>query len=162
MKEGKSKADLVRKHICFIFFVVCLSLLVSCNQEKTGWKGTIEEKDGVTIVNNPKEPLYTEDLIILEEDLSIGKAEGEETYTFNRVFGMDVDEDGRIFVKTYERVDDKKSDFYFDVFDSEGKFMTRFSHWIKPHVWKKGNVYTIEKDDDDFPVVKRYKVTWNY
>lgn len=75
---------------------------------------------------------------------------------------ISVDEDGRIFVKTYERVDDKKSDFYFDVFDSEGKYIAKFKSWIRPHVWKKGKVYTIESNPDGFPVVKRYKVTWDY
>lgn len=75
---------------------------------------------------------------------------------------LSVDDDGRIFVKTYERVGENERDFYFDVFDPEGRFIIKFSHWIKPQVWKKGKVYTIESDDDGFPVVKRYKVTWNY
>jgi hypothetical protein len=29
-----------------------------CSSQKTEWKGTIEEMDGVTVIKNPKEPMY--------------------------------------------------------------------------------------------------------
>jgi hypothetical protein len=32
-----------------------------CSSQKTEWHGTIEEADGVTVVKNPKEPMYGEE-----------------------------------------------------------------------------------------------------
>jgi len=55
--------------------IICFS---SCGQQKTEWKGTIEEVNGIMVVKNPKEPVYSEDLCVVEEELSIGEAEGDE------------------------------------------------------------------------------------
>jgi hypothetical protein len=61
---------------------------VSCVQQKTEWKGSIEEKDGVRIVKNPKEPMYDEGVFQVEENLSIGIREGNENYMFSQA-GID-------------------------------------------------------------------------
>ena len=63
----------MKKHIYFILLIICFFILVSCNQKKTDWKGTIEKIDGVAVVNNPKEPMYGEESFVLEEELSIGE-----------------------------------------------------------------------------------------
>ena len=42
----------MKKHIYFILFIACLFLLVSCNQQKAEWKGTIKEEDGVKRILN--------------------------------------------------------------------------------------------------------------
>ena len=68
----------MKKHIYSTLFIACFFLLVSCSQQKTKWKGTIEEKDGVIIVKNPREPMYTENVFSLEEELTIGEADGPE------------------------------------------------------------------------------------
>jgi hypothetical protein len=70
------------------------------------------------------------------------------------------DEEGRIFVQTHEKTQDGERDYY-DVFDSEGKYIARISLKYRPVAWKKNKLYTIEENEDGFPVVKRYKVTWN-
>jgi hypothetical protein len=31
-----------------------------------------------------------------------------------------------------------------------------------PRFWKNGKLYTIEDDDQGFPSVKRYKVSWDF
>ena len=61
-----------------ILFFSAFTMLFSCGAQKARWKGTIEEVDGVTVVKNPKEPMYGEDVFNLEEELSIGEAEGSE------------------------------------------------------------------------------------
>jgi len=61
-----------------IIFLLVLIVFVSCQKQEAEWKGTIEEVDGVTIVKNPKEPMYGQDIFSLEEELSIGEAEGRE------------------------------------------------------------------------------------
>ena len=71
------------KLISIVLFLSVIIMLVSCGRQKSEWKGTIEEENGVTVVKNPKEPMYGEDIFSLEEDLSIGEAEGKKEYMFS-------------------------------------------------------------------------------
>ena len=60
-----------------ILLLICIfSLYLCCSPHKKEWQGTIEEVDGVTVVKNPKEPLYIGDVLELEEDLTIGEKAG--------------------------------------------------------------------------------------
>ena len=68
-----------------ILFLSFLLVFVSCQKKEAEWKGTIEEMDGVTVIKNPKEPMYGEDVFSLEEELSIGEAEGKEKYMFSPI-----------------------------------------------------------------------------
>lgn len=61
------------------------------------WKGSIATVDGVTIVRNPKAPMYPQGALELQEDLTIGTAEGAEEYMFIRLRGLAVDDEGEIF-----------------------------------------------------------------
>ncbi len=106
----------MKKHNNFIPFIACLFLLVSCNQQKTEWKGTIEEKDGVIIVKNPREPMYTEDVFSLEEELSIGVAEGPEEYMFSNLRNLAVDDRGYIFA-----LDVREK--HIKIYNDEGKYV---------------------------------------
>jgi hypothetical protein len=74
---------------------------------------------------------------------------------------LSVDDKGRIFLGTYEKVKVGEG-YYYDVFDSEGKYLAKIPLMVRPQVWKKGKLYTIEEDEDGYQFVKRYKVTWNY
>jgi hypothetical protein len=68
------------------------------------------------------------------------------------------DEEGRIFVQNFEQSQDGES--YYDVFDSEGKFIITIALKYRPQVWKNGKMYSIEEDSYGVQIVKRYKVTW--
>jgi len=59
---------------------------IHCSQQRTEWAGTIEEIDGVRIVKNPEFPLCPEMRVVFEEELTVGKDEGDE----NDMFGNDV------------------------------------------------------------------------
>jgi hypothetical protein len=72
--------------------------------------------DGVTIVKNPLEPMYDEDAFSLEEELSIGEAEGKEEYMFSELRQIEVDEDDRIYILDQEEE-------HINVFDKEGKYL---------------------------------------
>ena len=72
-----------------------------------------------------------------------------------------VDEDGRIYVQTYERQMDEDK-FYFDVFDPDGRYVTKTRLNSLPKYWKNGKMYTAEEDENGYLYVKRYKVNWNY
>jgi len=55
-----------------LVLTIILSIIsLSCNQQKTKWQGTIKEVNGVTIVKSPIEPMYGEEIIEIEKDLSI-------------------------------------------------------------------------------------------
>ena len=79
-------------------FIIVLSILaLSCSPQKAQWQGTIEEVDGVTVVKNPIEPMYGEDALELDEELSIGEAEGKEEYMFSGLRQLAIDDRGHIF-----------------------------------------------------------------
>lgn len=79
-------------------FVIILALSFSCQQPDSQWQGTIEEVDGVTVVKNPIEPLYGEDVLEFSEELAIGVVEGEEEYMFQMVNDVEADDQGNIYV----------------------------------------------------------------
>jgi len=114
-----SKEDKM-KNKNFIFsialFLSIFIILFSCGKQKAKWQGTIEVVDGMTVVKNPKEPMYGEDVFILEEELSIGEAEGREEYMFSQIRHITISEDERIFVL------DSKED-HIKAFDKEGKYL---------------------------------------
>lgn len=74
---------------------------------------------------------------------------------------ISIDEQDRIFIQTFE-TEDETGKHCYDVFDSEGKCITRLLLSSQPQVWKNGKLYTVEEDEDGFQYIKRYKVTWNY
>ena len=49
-------------------FCSVIMLLVSCGEQNKGWKGTIEEVDGITVVKNPREPMHGNEVLSIEED----------------------------------------------------------------------------------------------
>ena len=111
----KNKAKLIP----IVLSISALMTLISCQEQKTEWKGTIEEVDGVTIVKNPKEPMYGEDVFSLEEELSIGEAEEGKEYIFSTIRNIAVDDEERIFI-----LDSKEKKII--VFDKNGVFIKTF------------------------------------
>lgn len=98
------------KIVSIVLLVPLVIVASSCSQNKTEWKGTIEEKDGVIIVKNPKESMYEEDILQLEEDLSIGTKEGNEDYMFSQVRGVAVDNNENIYILDNREANIKKYD----------------------------------------------------
>jgi hypothetical protein len=64
----------------FVLTIIISLGIVSCTSQKSKWQGTIENVDGVTIVKNPKEPIYKENVCGLEEELVIGNDVQVEEY----------------------------------------------------------------------------------
>ena len=53
--------------------------------------------------------------------------------------------------------------FYHDVFNAEGRYIAKIPIRVnldRNSVWKHQRLYTIETDNEDFQVVKRYRVVW--
>jgi len=69
--------------------------------------------------------------------------------------------DGRIYARIFEK--DKKGYFYWDVFDSQGRYITKFSlpeNEIIQHVKKNKMYILIRENEKGIPVVKRYNIEW--
>lgn len=79
----------------------------------------------------------------------------------NAFIYLSIDDKGRIFARTYEKVSER-DEYYYDVFDSEGKYIAKIPLGARPRTWKKGKLYTIEEDEDGYQYVKRCKVTWKF
>ncbi|MDH4220463.1 MAG: 6-bladed beta-propeller [Nitrospirota bacterium] len=102
-----------------ILFLFAFIIFISCVQQKTEWQGTIEEVDGVTVVKNPKEPLYGEEVFNLEEELSIGEAEGREEYMFFQINRIAVSNNGDIYALDIR-------DRHVKVFNKYGEYFKTF------------------------------------
>ncbi|MBA7702672.1 hypothetical protein ES703_111441 [subsurface metagenome] len=104
------------KIITVVLFISVFIILNSCQQQKAEWKGKIEEINGITVVKNPKEPMYSEDVFGLEEELSIGGGKDQEEYIFSRIGHIAVDEDEKIYVRDQQEQ-------HIKVFDKDGKYL---------------------------------------
>ncbi len=105
------------RQVTMSVFILVLSLLaLSCGQKGDKWQGTVEEVDGVTLVKNPLEPMYGEDVFIIEEELAIGESEGREEYMFSEIPSIAVDDENRIYA-----VDSKEA--HIKVFDENGSYL---------------------------------------
>ena len=120
-------------------------------------KRIVRDYDGIEITNQEKEKLIKD--IFGDNPVPPGmNLQFPERYPpLQRIC---CDDEGRIYVQTYDKTEDGEADYY-DVFDSEGKYIARFSLKYWAIVWKKQKLYTIEEDEDGFQIVKRYHVTWN-
>jgi hypothetical protein len=77
---------------------------------------------------------------------------------------ISVDEQGRIFVFTFEGEKEKPGFYYIDIYDPEGRYIGHSLSNITASdlVWKNNKLYTIERDEEGFYVIKRYDLRWNY
>jgi hypothetical protein len=74
------------------------ALGINCTKQKSEWKGTMNVEDGVTIVKNPKEPIYDGPILELTEDLAIKGSGEDEERMFQSIHTLDVDEDGTMYI----------------------------------------------------------------
>lgn len=77
----------------------------------------------------------------------------------NAFMYLTIDEEGRIFTRTYEKTKGGKA-YYYDIFDSEGRCIAKTPLPDLPYVWKKNKMYTIHEDEEGYKSVKRYTVKW--
>lgn len=80
---------------------------------------------------------------------------------YSAFYRLCLDDEGRIFVRTWEKIGDEDV-YYHDVFDSEGRCIAKVPIRIRAITCKKGKLYSLEEDEEGYPAVKRYKVTWKY
>jgi hypothetical protein len=78
--------------------------------------------------------------------------EGQGPGEFENPSELQLDSEENLYVKDM---------FKLHVFDSEGKFINKLPLNVRPWIWKKGKLYTLEEDEEGYHLVKRYKVNWN-
>lgn len=108
----KNKTRIISAALFLFVFI----LITAYGVQKSEWKGKIEREDGVIIVQNPKKPLYSEDVFDLQEELVIGGADEREEYMFSGIRSVDVSEDDKIYILDYKRA-------HVKVFDRDGKYV---------------------------------------
>jgi hypothetical protein len=89
---------------------------LACGNGKQEWKGTIETKEGIITVKNPREPMYSDPVLELTEDMIIRGNEELEEQMFQSINTLDVDEQGNFFI-----LDEQAGNI--KVFDVKGIFV---------------------------------------
>ena len=102
----------MRKMVIWLAVTPILAVAWGCKGEPA-WKGSVETADGIQVVRNPKAPMYPQEALELQEELTIGMAEGAEEYMFAGLRGIAVDDQGEIFA-----LDQRKP--RADVFSGDG------------------------------------------
>ncbi len=105
-----------RGSVLVISLAILAFLPAAAASAQDKWKGAIVRESGVTVVKNPKEPLYKTPVLELKEDLSIGGPEAQGEYAFGEIRTFVVDDEGSIYVL------DTQSD-HIKVFDRSGKYV---------------------------------------
>ncbi|MDD8019766.1 MAG: 6-bladed beta-propeller [Acidobacteriota bacterium] len=90
-----------------------------CRHEKAGWRGTISQKDGVITISNPEKPMYSGQVMNLEEELMVGGVGRSGESAFSSFQAVDIDEDQNIFILSTK-------DAAVFVYDRSGIFMRKF------------------------------------
>jgi hypothetical protein len=115
------------------------------------------EHDPIKITDEEKESIIEERFGRRENIDSVVKLVWNDHH--NAFIYLCVDDLGRIFTRTYEKAPES-GEYYYDVFDADGKYMAKIPLKSRPYVIKKGKLYTIEEDEEGYQLVKRYRITW--
>jgi hypothetical protein len=101
--------------------VVYLALLTLFSSQPASaqdkWKGSIVKEGNVTIVKNPKEPMYRTPILELKEELSIGGPDASGQAVFTRMGEFIVDDAGNFYISAVLGEDQIR------VFDKTGRFL---------------------------------------
>jgi hypothetical protein len=81
------------------------------------WKGAIVKEGDVTVVRNPKEPIYKTPILELTEELSIGGPEAAGEAVFTRMREFVVDDAGNFYISA------TRGDDHVRVFDRSGRYL---------------------------------------
>jgi hypothetical protein len=69
------------------------------------------------------------------------------------------DNQGRIFVRTFEK-GKKEREYFFDVFDAEGIYIAKIPLDVDPRIWKGKKLYAIRENEDGFQILRCSSIRW--
>jgi hypothetical protein len=98
-----------------VLFVSVFMMLISYGNQKVEWKGKIEKEKGITVIKNPREPLFGEIKFELDEDLSIGNQQ-DKNYSFYIVRDIQVGKNGGIYISD-------SGNYRVQCFDKNGNYV---------------------------------------
>lgn len=101
----------------YIYLIFIMIITAGCSQER--WEGEIFSKDGVTVVDNKGPGLWEkhpEKKMIFEDDLVLGKEQGEDYLLFYRLRDIAVDSSSNIYIMD-------AGNHRIIKFDKKGKFI---------------------------------------
>jgi hypothetical protein len=115
----------------------------------------LKDYDPVEVTNKDKEDFFERlpDLVGPIKD----RIEFPKNYPAYQNFTLD--EEWRLFVRTFEK-GKEEGEFFFDVFDVEGRYIAKIPFKGDPRVWKGNKLFAIEEDEDGFQILKVYSVQW--
>lgn len=96
--------------------MVFIATTVAAAAAQAKWKGSITKEGEVTVVKNPKEPLYNTPVLELREELSIGGPDAQGDAAFGPTRSVVVDDSGAVYVLDQQDADVK-------VFNASGKYL---------------------------------------
>lgn len=99
--------------VCFMLLVF-LTLQGCSTQAK--WKGSVVKDGDITVIKNPKEPIYETPILELKEDLSLGGAEAQGDRIFGSITAVVIDDAGVMYVLDFRNSDIR-------VFDPSGAYL---------------------------------------
>ncbi len=70
-----------------------------------------------------------------------------------------IDEEWRLFVRTFEK-GKKEGEFFFDVYDVDGRYIAKIPFKGDPRVWKGKKLYAIDETEDGYQILRIYSVHW--
>jgi len=133
--------------ILFIYLFM-FSLLMNCQREKSDeseWQGSLEEENGVQIVNNPEAPFYGNLELELELDLIIGNEE-DDHYFFYRAHEVVVDSQENIYVMdagNFRIQKFSRSGEYLQTIGEKGQGPGEFDQMYSFYIDQKGQIYVL-------------------
>jgi hypothetical protein len=69
-------------------------------------------------------------------------------------------DEGRLLVKTYEKGEASK-EFYWDVFDADGRYIARVPIVHEIRLWRDGRAYFIVEDEDGYKTIRCCRARWD-
>jgi len=106
----------VRIRLSIWGLLILISSIPARPQSQPKWKGSIIKDGDVTIIKNPKEPIYRGPFLELKEELSIGGPEMNGQEVFDDIGEFVVDDSGNFYIS------DRKED-HIKVFDGAGRYL---------------------------------------
>lgn len=119
-------------------------------------KRIIKDYEPKKITNADRERIEKEESSGLPQKITV-----ELPQNFPPAEDLLIDDEDRIYVRTCDR--DSKGGAFYDVFDSEGRYISRFSLPEKERVLviKKNKLYCIiQESKESIPLMKRYDMKW--
>ena len=135
------------KIVWLAFVLISFFVVGAVGDQKAGWKGQVEEEEGVKVIKNPQNPLYGEIELELELDLSIGGDVADENYNFILISDVEVDDEGNIYVSDYRECHIQKYDKdgnYLQTIGRKGEGPGEFQRPGRMYFDQEGRLYVNE------------------